>query len=254
MVKTLCGVALLALSATAASAADYARQAPPLAPLTFNWTGCYIGGHLGGGASEDRTINSAGGTVDFGAGGFIGGGQAGCDHQFASNWVVGAEGRAAWSSLSSQHGSNVRFPAFGNLVVPSQFGLNSDFLASITARFGYAYGSGWLFYGRGGVAWTHEKIDDAYVSPATGFRIDPSASVMRTGWTLGAGLEWAFAPCWSAGQLRRQDSSQSARRQASQPSAQIQPTIAIAAIPSQHSANGDIRGSSASDSFSVVST
>ena len=21
---------------------------------------------------------------------------------------------------------------------------------------------------------------------------------MRTGWTLGAGVEWAFAPCWSA--------------------------------------------------------
>ena len=98
MVKTLCGMALLALSATTASAADYSLQAPPLAPLTFNWTGCYIGAHLGGGASEDRTINSAGGTVDFGAAGFIGGGQAGCDHQFASNWVVGAEGRAAWST------------------------------------------------------------------------------------------------------------------------------------------------------------
>ncbi|WP_234682853.1 outer membrane protein [Bradyrhizobium monzae] len=198
MFKTFCGTALLALSATTASAADYALQAPPLAPLTFNWTGCYIGAHLGGGASVDRTINSAGGTVDFGTGGFIGGGQAGCDHQFASNWVVGAEGRAAWSSLSSQHGSNVRFPALGNLVVPSQFGLKNDFLASVTARFGYAYGSGWLFYGRGGVAWTHEKIDDAYISPATGFAVDPSASVMRAGWTLGAGVEWAFASSWSA--------------------------------------------------------
>lgn len=69
MFRTLWVAALLALSATTASAADYALQAPPLAPLTFNWTGCYIGGHLGGGTSEDRTINSAGGTVDFGAAG-----------------------------------------------------------------------------------------------------------------------------------------------------------------------------------------
>jgi outer membrane immunogenic protein len=197
MLRALCAAALLALSATAASAADYALPAPAMASPTFNWTGCYLGAHLGGGASDDRTISSAGVTVDFGAGGFIGGGQAGCDHQFASNWVVGAEGRAAWSSLSSQHGSNVLFPALG-VLVPSQFGLKNDFLASVTARFGYAYGSGWLFYGRGGVAWTHEKIDDAYVSPAAGFAIDPSASVMRTGWTLGAGVEWAFAPCWSA--------------------------------------------------------
>lgn len=188
MLKTLWGTALLALSATTASAADYALPAP----LTFNWTGCYIGGNLGGGASKDRTA------VDFGAAGFVGGGQAGCDHQFASSWVVGAEGRAAWSSLASHHGGNVRFPAAGNVPVPSQFGLKNDFLGSVTARFGYAYGSGWLFYARGGVAWTHEKIDDAYISPATGFAVDPSASVMRTGWTLGAGVEWAFASCWSA--------------------------------------------------------
>ncbi|WP_439404186.1 outer membrane protein [Bradyrhizobium sp. DASA03076] len=198
MFRTLCTTALLAFSATTATAADYARPVPPMVPPTFNWTGCYLGAHLGGGASDDRTISNAGGTVDFGAGGFIGGGQVGCDHQFASNWVVGAEGRAAWSGLSSQHASHVVFPALGNLAVPSQFGIKNDFLASITARFGYAYGSGWLFYGRGGVAWTHEKIDEGYINPTTGFAVDPSASVMRTGWTLGAGVEWAFAPCWSA--------------------------------------------------------
>jgi outer membrane immunogenic protein len=198
MLKILAGVVVVALSVTTASAADRVLQALPVAPVTFNWTGCYIGGHLGGVASDDRTINSAGGTLDFGAAGFVGGGQAGCDHQFASNWVVGAEGRAAWSSLSSRHGSSVRFPAFGNLTVPAQFGLKNDFLASVTARLGYAYGLGWLIYARGGVAWTHEKIDDAYISPAAGFAIDPSASVMRTGWTLGTGVEWAFATDWSA--------------------------------------------------------
>jgi len=196
MSRSLCVTALLAVSATTASAADYAQAAPPVAQLTFNWTGCYIGAHLGGAASDDRTINNAGGTHDFGAGGFIGGGQAGCDHQFASNLVVGAEGRAAWSSLSSHHAGNVVFP--GGLVAPSQFDLKNDFLASITGRFGYAYGAGWLFYARGGVAWTHEKIDDAYVSPASGLAVDPSASVMRTGWTLGTGVEWAFASSWSA--------------------------------------------------------
>ncbi|WFU68722.1 outer membrane beta-barrel protein [Bradyrhizobium sp. CB2312] len=198
MLKAFAGAALAALSATAASAADLALQAPPTASVVFNWTGCYVGGHVGGVASGDRTINSAGGTVDFGAAGLVGGGQAGCDHQFASNWVVGAEGRAALSSLSSHHASSVRFPTFGNLAVPSRFGLKNDFLASATARLGYAYGLGWLIYARGGVAWTHDKIDDAYTSPATGFAIDPSASVMRTGWTLGAGVEWAFASSWSA--------------------------------------------------------
>ncbi|MFK4515410.1 outer membrane immunogenic protein [Bradyrhizobium japonicum] len=198
MLKGLAGAALAALSVTAASAADLASLAPPVASVTFNWTGCYIGGHLGGVAGDDRTINPLGATVDFNAAGFVGGGQVGCDHQFASNWVAGVEGRAAGSSLSSHHGSSVRFPALGNLTVPSQFGLKNDFLGSVTGRLGYAYGLGWLIYARSGVAWTHEKVDDAYVSPAAGFAIDPSASVMRTGWTLGAGVEWAFAQNWSA--------------------------------------------------------
>ena len=57
-----------------------------------------------------------------------------------------------------------------------------------------------------------------------------------------------------AGQLRLQDSTQFPKRQASQPSALIQPTIAIAAIPSQPSANSDVLGSCASDNFSVVSS
>jgi outer membrane immunogenic protein len=70
---------------------------------------------------------------------------------------------------------------------------SSDILSARNLRV-----SGWLFYARGGVAWIHEKIDDAYVSPAAGFAIDPSASVMRTGWTLGGGVERAFAPRWSA--------------------------------------------------------
>lgn len=195
MLKVLTGAAVAALFVTAASGADLAMQPPP---VNFNWTGCYIGGHLGGVAGDDRTTNPLGATIDFNAAGFVGGGQAGCDHQFAASWVVGAEGRAAWSSLSSHHGSSIRFPALGNLVVPSQFGLKNDFLGSVTARLGYAVVEGWLVYARAGVAWTHEKIDDAYVSPTVGFPIDPSASVLRSGWTAGGGVEWAIAPSFSA--------------------------------------------------------
>jgi outer membrane immunogenic protein len=27
--------------------------------------------------------------------------------------------------------------------------------------------------------------------------VDPTATVNRTGWTVGGGVEWAFAPQWS---------------------------------------------------------
>lgn len=49
----------------------------------------------------------------------------------------------------------------------------------------------------GGTAWTRETIDDAFVAPVAGIATDPRAIVTRTGWTAGAGIEWAFAEHWS---------------------------------------------------------
>ncbi|MBR0818111.1 outer membrane protein [Bradyrhizobium liaoningense] len=198
MLKYLCGAAVLALSVTTASAADLALKAAPAAPIPFTWTGCYVGVHAGGVVSDDRTISNLGTTVDFSASGFVGGGQIGCNYQFASSWVVGAEGRAAWSNLANSHAASVRFPALGGLVVPARFSLKNDFLASATARLGYVYAERWLVYARGGAAWTRETIDDAFIGPVVGIPTDPSATVTRTGWTAGAGVEWAFAPNWSA--------------------------------------------------------
>ena len=80
----------------------------------------------------------------------------------------------------------------------SQFSLRNDLLATATARLGYVYGERWLVYVRGGAAWTRATIDDAFIGPVVGVLTDPSATVTRTGWTAGAGVEWAFAQHWSA--------------------------------------------------------
>jgi outer membrane immunogenic protein len=176
----------------AASAADLPVKAPAAiaAVPQFSWTGCFAGVHAGGALSYDK-IRSSG---DFSSAGFIGGGQAGCDYQFASAWVVGVEGRAAWSSLTSNT------PGLGRdagLSFPTSFTVSNDFLASATARAGYGFAAGWLVYARGGVAWTREKADIVFTSPVLGFAVDPRATTTQTGWTAGAGLEWAFAPHWS---------------------------------------------------------
>jgi outer membrane immunogenic protein len=73
----------------------------------------------------------------------------------------------------------------------------NDFLASATARLGYSFVDRWLFYVKGGAAWTNEKVDDAFTTVG-GIAVDPSTSSTRTGWTTGTGAEWAFAPNWSA--------------------------------------------------------
>lgn len=179
-----------------AFAADLSVKAPAAAPVQFSWTGCYVGGHIGGAVSDVRTTNLLGNSVGFSSTGFVGGGQIGCDYQFAPGWVAGVEGRAAWTSLKNSHPGSVRNLVTG-LTVPSQFTLRNDFLASATARLGYSFADRWLVFVRGGGAWTHEKADDAFTTPA-GIAVDPSATMTRTGWTVGSGVDWAFAPHWSA--------------------------------------------------------
>jgi outer membrane immunogenic protein len=77
----------------AAFAADLPGKAPAIAPIAvYNWTGCYIGGHIGGAFTDDTATNALGASRSHNSSGFVGGGQIGCDYQFAPGWVVGAGG------------------------------------------------------------------------------------------------------------------------------------------------------------------
>jgi outer membrane immunogenic protein len=109
--------------------------------------------------------------------------------------VLGVEGRAAWTSLKETDASFVTNLVTG-VMHPSQFTSSNDFLASTTARLGYSFVDRWLLYAKGGAAWTQEKLDDAFTT-VRGVAVDPSSSSTRTGWTVGGGVEWAFAPHWS---------------------------------------------------------
>lgn len=199
---TAVGAGLLVMGLTAAaSAADLSApvytKAPVAAPvMPYNWTGCHIGGNLGGGVSDNRTTNLVGISTDHDADGFVGGGQIGCDYQFADGWVAGIEGRADWTGLKKTHAGSVVSILTG-ATFPSQFTFNNDFLASATARLGHTFADRWLVFVRGGAAWTRVKADDAFTN-AAGIAVDPRASLNRTGWTAGTGVEWAFASHWSA--------------------------------------------------------
>jgi outer membrane immunogenic protein len=115
--------------------------------------------------------------------GLLLGGQAGCNYQI-STWVFGIQGDAAWSNLSGTHADQV------NVGLTDE--TKTDFLSAVTARFGYAWGR-MLFYGKGGGAWTHENYDIQFADTA----IFTSASGTRSGWTVGAGLEYALTDHFS---------------------------------------------------------
>ena len=182
-------VAFVALGATgSALAADLSARAPytkaPVyaAPL-YNWTGFYIGGHLGGAFSGN---NNFGGltTGNNGDGRFLGGLQVGADYQFAPNWVIGAEGQYSW--LANNNGGII-FP--GNLTYTN----NQRALASVTGRIGYTWGPA-LLYVKGGYAYSdnNESLVGAAGPVAFGF-----SGGHRDGYTVGAGFEYMFAQNWS---------------------------------------------------------
>ena len=143
------GVVSIVGLVSAACAADL-PAAPEAAPTIPGWTGCYLGSHVGGLASQDRTTDKFGQSNGFGSTGFEAGGQIGCDYQFAGGLVAGVEGRAGWSSLKNSHPASVVYSSGDRF--PSQFTLGNDLLASVTARLGYSFAPGWLVFVRGGGA------------------------------------------------------------------------------------------------------
>ena len=167
-------------------------KAPPMVPL-FSWTGCYVGADVGGGFvhDSDHETTPAGATSPFSPtssanpAGVMAGGFLGCNYQFSSGIVIGAEGDANWANI---RGGTAQFPGSGLPGLPNDFyETRSDFQASARGRLGYAFNRT-LVYATGGAAWAHSVEHD--VSVATGIANDTSST--RPGWTVGAGLEYAF--------------------------------------------------------------
>ena len=182
----------LAFVSQGASAADLARRPPvvkaPVAPVVpMTWTGCYLGGNIGFGWTKKEYSRPANGANDgfHTADGFVGGGQVGCDYQFAGNWVVGVQGMIDWTDLDGTH------RAISNTNINESTKVSR--FATATARLGVTFTPSLLAYVKGGGAWVRDEHTRTTVAGA----FISSAELTRSGWTVGGGLEWMFAPNWS---------------------------------------------------------
>jgi outer membrane immunogenic protein len=226
----LAGVATIALVGSA-SAADIYRKAPPPAPPpaaapAFSWTGCYIGAQGGWGWGRKRvdesflrTVTATGAFVfaesassDVDTSGPVFGGQIGCDYQFGLGkgfgpgaWVIGIEADVLAADINGFDRDPFAAAGFrtgfgDTRFDPSEIRIKTDFLASVTGRLGYSFWNTALFYVKGGGAWAHDRFDftHADVSGGFGFNVFNVFEETRSGWTVGVGWEWAFAPNWSA--------------------------------------------------------
>src|SRR5581483_4183284 len=184
MKRTLLGtVALFALAALPASAADMAPKMVTKAPaaVVWDWTGWYVGAYAGIGVNRSRVSNSTG-DIDFVNHGFAGGGTVGYNWQFAKHWVVGIEGDIGYFGLGRS------FADFNEDLTVNQ---QTSWLATLRGRFGYTSSPN-LSYITGGAAWVHTK--DSLVS-STGAG---SNSETKTGWTIGTGTETMLGGGWTA--------------------------------------------------------
>jgi outer membrane immunogenic protein len=198
MNKFLLGaIGLVALGMAPASAADLAARpytkAPAMVAAVYDWSGFYIGANGGWGSSRkcwDFTTPAGVFVTAEGchsATGGVAGGQIGYRWQSAA-WVFGLEGQGDWANL---RGSNQSLfaPAFTNQSKIDAFGL-------LTGQVGYAFNTV-LLYVKGGGAVTADRFN---VNTTVGNVLVASAGDQtRWGGTVGAGVEFAFAPNWSAG-------------------------------------------------------
>lgn len=153
----------------------------------YNWSGVYLGGHMGEGLG--RSYGSAGASAQDGAvsgvalQGLIGGYQLGYNVRLPGNFVAGIE-------------ADVSFGSFSGIPHPPVIGLDPyhatlEYFGTIRPRLGYAHGR-FLPYVTAGVAWGRHRVG---AERADG----EEHGLLQThwGWTVGAGLEYAVDGHWT---------------------------------------------------------
>ena len=166
----------------------------------FDWTGVYVGAHVGAAQGFSDISNPYGGSI-YGdkvrTPGALFGLQAGYNWQAAgSRLVYGVEADLSWLSGD---GTNTCF-AFSGMFMSSNCRAHPDMTGTLTGRFGYAGGAQGrtLYYVKGGAAWLYNRID-ATTNYGFGFFPIRTTGTDETnlGWTIGAGIEHAISPAWS---------------------------------------------------------
>jgi outer membrane immunogenic protein len=162
----------------------YEPDYEPVRDALWDWQGLYVGANAGyaWGNTHAVTLPGPGAGGSLGADGWYGGGQLGFNAQF-DRLVLGVEADLQGADINDgTSGSGSGGPYTANVDI--------DWFSTVRGRIGYAAGPV-LLYATGGLAFA--DVDYSVVGPAGALRTDG----IKTGYALGGGIEWAFAPRWS---------------------------------------------------------
>jgi outer membrane immunogenic protein len=190
--------------ASAASAADLPRKSAPVfvqpVPI-FTWTGFYVGVNGGyafgpGSTRFDAAVPGLAlfGTTDSFNEGFTIGGTIGYNFQVSPNFVVGIEADLNYIDGDRNTTFTTGFAPGGSAVVSSEMNL----FGTVRGRLGLTFDR-FMVYATGGLAYANiESNTTIVVPPAPLSTFTGSKDDTRFGWTLGAGVEYAFTNNLSA--------------------------------------------------------
>jgi high affinity Mn2+ porin len=224
--KHVCGarlagacVAFLCCVESAVQAADLSgalptKSPPATASASYDWTGGYVGGHLGyATGSSDWRATQAGvvtpsltGLLDLfngfnafgGTGSYLLGLQAGYNYMSPSRIVFGAEADVSFPNLLSGN-QTISSPLIGLANYQDQVEMSG----TVRGRIGYA-ASNWLIYATGGFAYMFDHLTRTQIAgmavggTAVGGTVEDLFMVPRVGGVVGAGIEFALTPRWMA--------------------------------------------------------
>jgi outer membrane immunogenic protein len=162
----------------AADAVVYDQQ--PTA--AYNWSGVYIGADAGyGWGNSTQDFDGIDYNVPLDPKGWFGGLYAGYNHQLSNGLVLGVEGDFNISGIDAD---GVR--GIGDGVVDPSLSYGSDlkWSGSLRGRLGYAAGQ-FMPFVTGGLAVARYEISETVPTSY-------SVSKTYTGWTLGAGIDYAM--------------------------------------------------------------
>jgi outer membrane immunogenic protein len=181
------GIAAFAFCSLPAFATDLPIKAPIYkAPPMFSWTGFYVGGTVGGGWGDTFQFDPAGRSQNQNWNGLVGGATAGFNWQFGS-WVLGVETDISGSDVKKSWST---VPGWG--CVTADGCINKvDWFGTTRGRVGYAFDR-ILPYATVGIAYGRVRGQFGVGCPSA------CNTSTESGLTFGGGVEWAFAPNWSA--------------------------------------------------------